>query len=227
MITQYSEQVDYIEDHSLGSLATVFILFNFFTQIFGSGLILSKKYIQLAVGLLFSSILAQIFAYKVWHETAFLMRSFSLVGAVCLMLAEHWNTSSGNIFNQNIGYQDKNHVKKNVILLSGRILLTLMVFSMMHADLSYENILKNSVGFILIGLVAIGYKTKMACFVAVCWLSLINIWFNDFWMHSPNNIIMDYKKFDFFQTVTVIGGLVTLIMIGPGEMCLDEMKKDI
>lgn len=228
MITQFSDQTGYMKDQ-LGSrfLGVLFVIFNFLTQITGSVLILSKKSIQISTGLLFASIFGQIFAYSVWTETAFLMRSFSLFGAVFLMLAEHWSSSQKNIFTQNIGFQDENHTKKNVVILSGRVLLTLMFLSMMHFDSSLENGIKNVVGVFIMGMIALGYKTKSASFVMICWLSLINFWFNAFWMHTGESLILDFKKFDFFQTMTVIGGLFTLILIGPGEMSLEELKKDI
>ena len=90
-------------------------------------------------------------------------------------------------------------------------------------------------------LVAVGFKTKLVSIVMVLWLFVLNIAMHDFWNESgklmfyplyqtqrfflAKSINYDFKKYDFFQTLTVIGGLLQLIIHGPGTVSIDESKK--
>ena len=52
----------------------------------------------------------------------------------------------------------------------------------------------------------------------------LNFFVNDFWSHSNTSVMYDFKRYDFFQTLTVIGGLKLLLALGPGHMALDQKK---
>ena len=54
---------------------------------------------------------------------------------------------------------------------------------------------------------------------------LENFWFNDFYMEWPNSAKYDFKKYDFFQTETVVGGLLMVVALGPGGVSFDQGKK--
>lgn len=86
-------------------------------------------------------------------------------------------------------------------------------------------ILRNLIGCGLIVLITIGYKTRLFSVVMVLWLLILNMIYNDFWKHRSASIMYDFKKYDFFQAMTVIGGLLVLVIIGPGGLSIDERKK--
>jgi uncharacterized membrane protein YphA (DoxX/SURF4 family) len=56
-------------------------------------------------------------------------------------------------------------------------------------------------------------------------LQLENFWFNNFYSEYPNSAKYDFKKYDFFQTETVVGGLLMVVALGPGGVSFDQGKK--
>jgi ER-derived vesicles protein len=67
-------------------------------------------------------------------------------------------------------------------------------------------------------------------------LSVVNVLINNFW--SYENVthrdflkyylvpIMCDNRYDFFQTFSIVGGLLLLVNMGPGELSIDEKKKN-
>ena len=141
----------------------------------------------------------------------FLARNLSLCGTVCLLLAEVMGAAS-TMF-AGVPTLDDNQ-SQNYLQLSGnarppkhessasflgRILLIFMFMTLLHFTFSLKDLLVNCVGMGLMLLVAVGYKTKLASMVMVCWLLALNCILNDFWRHRSTSIMWDFKKYDFFQ----------------------------
>jgi uncharacterized membrane protein YphA (DoxX/SURF4 family) len=85
-------------------------------------------------------------------------------------------------------------------------------------------------------MVAVGFKAKYSAMFLVALLSIFNVLINNFWsVHSghPHRDFLKYvycvyfvnDRYDFFQTLSIIGGLLLLVNMGPGGLSVDEKKK--
>jgi len=151
-----------------------------------------------------------------------LLRNLSLAGGLMLLLVES-KPDAKSLF---AGVPTLGDNKpKNYMQFAGRILLIVMFLTIIRIDFHPIHMCINILGTILIVLVAIGYKTKLSAFTLVIMLSILNIVANPFWTIESDKPLHDFLKYDFFQTMSVIGGLLFIVALGPGGVSLDEHKK--
>ncbi|CAJ0941609.1 unnamed protein product [Ranitomeya imitator] len=189
----------------------------------GCILVLSRNFVQYACFGLFGIIAMQTIAYSILWDLKFLMRNLALGGGLLLLLAE--SRSEGKSMFAGVPTMGESSPKQ-YMQLGGRVLLVLMFMTLLHFDASFFSILQNMVGTALIILVAIGFKTKLAALTLVIWLFAINVYFNAFWSVPAYKPMHDFLKYDFFQTMSVIGGLLLVVALGPGGVSMDEKKKE-
>lgn len=122
-----------------------------------------------------------------------------------------------------------------------------MFGTLMHFDSSVRIIFEIICSLLLV-CVTVGFKTKPAALLLVVTLMLLNLTFNHFWtkpFHSPtydfmkcvcgwelglcpsptNSTFPPNRRYDFFQTMSVVGGLLMVVALGPGGLSADAAKK--
>ena len=224
MYFQWNEQREYM-DMSWGCgafLATVFVFVNLFGQLGGCAMVLARFKVEIAVGVLFSIVVLQTIAYSILWDIQFLLRNFALIGALLLVLAE--SRVEGRSLFAGVPTMVDNK-PKNVMQLAGRCLLAFMFITLIRFELSFLQILQDIFGSILMVLVTIGYKTKLSALILVALLTVLNLYHNAWWTIPVHKQIRDFLKYDFFQTLSVIGGLLMIVSLGPGGVSMDEHKK--
>lgn len=120
---QWNEQRDYV-DHTWGCgqfIALLFVVINFFGQLAGCGMVLSRKKVDIACGLLFGIIIMQTLAYQVFTDVKFFLRSMALTGGLLLLLAES-REEAKSLF-AGVPTLDTHSKPKSYMQLAGRVLL--------------------------------------------------------------------------------------------------------
>lgn len=222
---QWSEQRDYMNAQWRCGylLASLFVVFNMFGQLIPSALILTRYLIEAACATLFGIVVLQTFAYSILWDLKFLMRNMSLCGALLLLLAE--SRVEGRSMFAGVPSLGENKPKTYMQLL-GRILVIFMFVTVLHFDFHPLVVIQNIVAIVLMCAVTIGFKTKLCALILVLWLTALNFYSNAFWTIDSHRAMHDFLKYDFFQTLSVIGGLLMIVLLGPGGISFDDHKKD-
>ncbi|XP_076352046.1 surfeit locus protein 4 homolog [Tachypleus tridentatus] len=222
MWLQWSDQKDFIQTtwNCGWFLASLFVLFNFVVQLCGSSMVLIRQKVEVACGLLFFIVVLQTFAYNLVWNVQFLLRGLSLIGALLLLLAE--SRVEGKRLFAGVPSLGENK-PRNYLQLTGRVLLVFMFMTVLRFEVSVIQIIQNIVASALMVLVTVGYKTKLSALFLVVWLSVLNIYLNPWW--SVHSYYADFLRYDFFQTLSVVGGLLMVVSLGPGGVSMDEHKK--
>ncbi|XP_060526757.1 surfeit locus protein 4 homolog [Cylas formicarius] len=224
MWVQWNEQREYM-DMSWGCgkfLATVFVLINLIFQLGGCAMVIVRYRVNIGCSILFFIVVLQTLAYSILWDLQFLLRNLALVGALLLVLAE----SRGEAKSLFAGVPSLGDNKpKNYLQFAGRVLLAFMFVTLLRFEFSFLQILQDLLGSALMVLVTVGYKTKLSALILVVLLTLLNFYHNAWWTVPDYKPLRDFLKYDFFQTLSVIGGLLMIVYLGPGGVSMDEHKK--
>ncbi|KAG8441443.1 hypothetical protein GDO86_006982 [Hymenochirus boettgeri] len=224
MWLQWNEQQNYISMFwGCGTfLAMIFVIINMCGQLAGCILVLTQKYVPYACCGLFGIIVMQTIIYNIFWDLKFLMRNMAVGGGLLLLLAESRSEGKSMFAGvPNLGATSP----RQYMQLGGRVLLILMFMTLLHFNASAFMIFQDVFGLALILLVAVGFKTKLAALTLVFWLLIINVLQNAFWTIPSQRPLHDFLKYDFFQTLSVMGGLLLVVALGPGGVSMDEHKK--
>lgn len=222
---QWTEQTEYMDLlWSCGRfLATVFVLVNLVGQLGGCVMVIGRWNVSIACGVLFFIVVLQTVAYNIFWDLQFLFRNLALIGALLLVLAES-RVEGRSLFAGVPSLGDNK--PKNLLQLAGRILLAFMFITLIRFEISFLQIFQDILGSILMVLVTVGYKTKLSALLLVLILSALNFYHNAWWTIPDHKPLRDFLKYDFFQTLSVIGGLLMIVSLGPGGVSMDEHKKE-
>ncbi|KAI8056912.1 SURF4 family-domain-containing protein [Syncephalis plumigaleata] len=219
LVVQWKSQLNYLT-YSQGMptfIAYIFLLYNIIAMSVAGSMAIAKKRTEIAVAVLFSTVIVQALGYGLVFEWHFLLRSVSIIGGLLMLLADSLARRK-TLF---AGLPSVSETDKSTYLqLAGRILLVFLFLSfILSEDTSVLRIVFSIIGFAACVMVVVGFKAK-------CDFPFIfNIIINNWWSVDNDSPHYDFIKYDFFQILSIVGGLLLLVNQGPGGISVDEKKK--
>ncbi|OCT51661.1 Surfeit locus protein 4 like protein [Cladophialophora carrionii] len=224
IITQWGDQLTYLRDfrHIPWGITHLFLIYNVVVMCVASTLVIARRYGEYAVAGLLSVVVVQALGYGLIFDLNFFLRNLSVIGGLLMVLGDSFVKKRVFAGLPTIDEKDK----KMYIQLGGRVLLIFLFVGFVFAgEWSIWRVLVSLIGFVACVMVVVGFKAKLSAIILVLLLSVFNILVNNFWTLHQNHPHKDFAKYDFFQILSIMGGLLLLVNMGPGQLSVDEKKK--
>ncbi|KAI7157792.1 SURF4-domain-containing protein [Hortaea werneckii] len=225
IITQWGDQLVYLHDyrHIPNGITHIFLITNVLAMTACSFLIIVRKYSEQAVAGLIAVVITQALGYGLIFDLNFFLRNLSVMGGLLMVLSDSWVRKK--FVPAGLPQLDEKD-RKMYFQLAGRVLLIFLFIGFVFAgDWTPGRVAVIAVGAVACVMVAVGFKAKWSAIILVMILSIFNILVNNFWTLHPHHPHKDFAKYDFFQILSIVGGLLLLVNMGPGQVSFDEKKK--
>lgn len=227
IFSQWNSQVSYIAGfRGLHRYITVlYLAMNILIMIISSTLVVANKFLVYAVGSLTFVVISQAIIYGLAFNLNFFFRNLSVIGGLLMVLSAAFVRDRRTLSLPGLPLvDDKNRAK--YFQLAGRILLILLYLAYVIAEQrTILRILSSIFGLAACVLVVIGYKARLSAAVLVFMLLWRNLTSNQYWRYDPNNPVRDFLRYEHFQILSIVGGLVLVVSAGAGAISIDEKKK--
>ncbi|QEU58926.1 Erv29 [Kluyveromyces lactis] len=220
IIAQWSDQVFYLWNYRhFPYYFVVFFLFCVVISMFtGATLLILRKQTVYATSALICTVILQGLVYGLFTGSSFVLRNISVIGGLLIAFGDSIVTNRMT-FGMLPELDSKDGKFKNYLLLAGRILMVLLFITFTFTK-SWLTVLLTIAGTVCI---AIGYKTKFASISLGLILAFYNITVNNYWFYGSSK--RDFLKYEFYQNLSIIGGLLLIGNTGAGQLSIDEKKK--
>lgn len=223
--TQWGDQLWYLSKHRKfpWGVSHMFLLTNVLTMFVCSTGVILKRYPEYAVFGLLGVVVAQGLGYGLIFDLSFFLRNLSVIGGLLMVLSDSLQNKK-KLFAGLPSLSETD--RRKYFQLAGRILLIfLFIGFIFQGNWSFARVLVSIVGLGACIMVAVGFKAKWSASFLVTLLSVFNVFINNWWSVHSAHPQRDFLKYDFFQTLSIVGGLLLLVNIGPGGISVDEKKK--
>jgi len=225
ILTQWGDQLWYLQKHRSfpWGISHLFLLINVITMVIGSGAVITKRHTEYAVGGLLGVVLLQAFGYGLIFDLNFFLRNLSVIGGLFMVFSD-------SMINRRTPFAGlptiTDNDRKKYFLLAGRVLLIFLFLGfIIQGKWSIARLFVSVIGLAACGMVAVGFKAKWSAAFLVIILSSFNVFANNWWSVHSGHPQRDFLKYDFFQTLSIVGGLILLVHMGAGGLSVDEKKK--
>ncbi|EAU81433.1 ER-derived vesicles protein ERV29 [Coprinopsis cinerea okayama7 len=230
MMVQRAGQNLYLQTHRHfpWGVSHLFLLVNILTMTAGSAIIITKRpgLTEYSVFGLLAVVVIQGLGYGLIFDFDFFLRSLSVIGGLFMVFSDSMVNPSGRG-----GFAGLPSItetdRRKYFLLAGRVLLIFLFLGfIIRGQWTFGRILLSIIGLAACAMVAVGFKAKWSAAFLVLVLSSFNVFANNWWAVDEEDVQRDFLKYDFFQTLSIVGGLILLVNIGPGGISVDENKKN-
>ena len=229
-------------------LTHLFLIANVIAMSVSSFMIIVRKHSEYAVMGLFGVVITQALGYGLIFDLNFFLRNLSVMGGLLMVLSDSWVRK--RFAPAGLPTLDEKD-RKMYFQLAGRVLLIFLFVGFVFAgEWSFGRVVVILLGAVACVMVVVGFKAKWSAVMLVVILSVFNLLVNNFWTVSfdffplllaivegffantdilsqlhHNHPHKDFAKYDFFQILSIVGGLLLLVNMGPGQFSVDEKKK--
>ncbi|KAI8957874.1 SURF4-domain-containing protein [Daldinia sp. FL1419] len=225
IITQWSDQLVYLNSyrHIPSGLTHLFLIVNVLTMVICSTMVIIRKHSDYAVAGLMGVVVTQALGYGLIFDLNFFLRNLSVIGGLIMVLSDSWVRKT-KAFAGLPQLDEKD--RKMYFQLAGRVLLIFLFIGFVFSgEWSVWRIGVSVIGLVACVMVVVGFKAKFSATLLVLILSVFNVLVNNFWTLHEHHPHKDFAKYDFFQILSIVGGLLLLVNSGPGQFSIDEKKK--
>lgn len=225
IITQWSDQLLYLHDyrHIPNGITHIFLIANVIAMFTCSTLVIIRKHSDYAIAGLIGVVVTQALGYGLIFDLNFFLRNLSVIGGLLMVLSDSWVRRTRAFAGiPQIDEQDR----KMYFQLAGRVLLIFLFIGFVFSgQWSVWRVIVSLLGAGASIMVVVGFKAKYSATLLVVILSIFNILVNNFWTLHEHHPHKDFAKYDFFQILSIVGGLLLVVNSGPGQFSIDEKKK--
>ncbi|SCV02444.1 LAME_0H00672g1_1 [Lachancea meyersii CBS 8951] len=219
IISQWSDQVFFLWNyrHLPYFFVVLFLLAVVTAMSVGATMLVLRKRLLIATGTLCTCIVLQGLVYGL-YGASFILRNVSVIGGLLIALSDSI-VQSKTTFGMLPELNNKDGKTKSFVLLAGRLLLVVLFITFTFSK-NWFTVLLTILGTICI---SVGFKTKLASILLGLILTFYNITVNNYWFYDSSK--RDLLKYEYFQNLSIIGGLLLVVATGAGELSIDEKKK--
>lgn len=220
IISQWSDQIFYLHKwkHYPYLFVVLFLILVTISMLAGATLLVLRKQTVYATGILCSCIILQALIYGLFTGSSFVLRNISVIGGLLIAFSDSI-VQNRTTFGMLPELNSKGGKTKGYLLFTGRLLIVLMFIAFTFSK-SWFTIIFTIIGTVCF---AIGYKTKLASIMLGLILTFYNVTLNNYWFYDQTK--RDFLKYEFYQNLSIIGGLLLVTNTGAGELSVDEKKK--
>ncbi|GAA5866158.1 hypothetical protein JCM8547_000617 [Rhodosporidiobolus lusitaniae] len=227
ILTQLSDQNYYLQKHRgfPWGISHMFLWTNVLIMLACSTSIIAKRYPEYATFGLLGVVLAQGFGYGLIFDLTFFLRNLSVIGGLLMTLSDSLSVKKSSVVgNLSMGVSDTD--RKKYFQLFGRVLLVFLFLGFVfNGQTGVAHGAVSVSGLVACLFVAVGYKAKQSALFLTIVLTVFNFTVNAWWRVHRAHPQRDFLKYDFFQTLSIVGGLLLLVNLGAGDFAVESKKR--